>query len=264
MKTCPKCGTRYSDDSLSFCLQDGTPLAGPLPDTPTVVMGETETVAAHRDAVRLPVGDPNTGPWGQSHATQVAPVQPEKKGSNTVLAVALTAVGMLLLFGFIGFAAIVFFRNSQQAGLKTANLSPNVNISGLNTSYNSDPTTATTSASPMRTSISSTPSSTPVTPPPPPPAVVSSYPSTTRLKFARGAYSTSFGGDINPGDSRSLVLGCRSGQSLSANLSSGSGCVTFRGGGTSLRTTTSGGDNYLIVSNHCSSVVHFSISITII
>ena len=269
MKKCPQCGTQYSDDTLSYCLQDGTSLAASDAGTPTVVLGETETVPARRDdRIQVPVGDPNTrDAWGQSQATRVASPQPAKKGSNTVLAVALTAVGMLLLFGFVGITAIVFFRNSQQAGPQIANLSPNANVSGSNTNYSSYPTPLV-SASPMRTSSSSTPISTPqsspVTTPPPPPPILSSYPSTTRLKFARGAYSTSFGGDLNPGDSRSLVLGCRSGQSLSANVSSAGGCVTFRGSGSSLRTTTNGGDNYLALSNHCSSVVQFSVSITII
>ena len=47
MKICPQCRTRYQDDTLSFCLDDGTPLvAGPQSDTPTVVLGETETYVA--------------------------------------------------------------------------------------------------------------------------------------------------------------------------------------------------------------------------
>ncbi|MGH9819119.1 MAG: hypothetical protein ACRD43_03025, partial [Pyrinomonadaceae bacterium] len=28
MKSCPKCASQYSDQTLSFCLQDGTPLVG--------------------------------------------------------------------------------------------------------------------------------------------------------------------------------------------------------------------------------------------
>jgi len=84
------------------------------------------------------------------------------------------------------------------------------------------------------------------------------------LPFAAKAMTEFFRGDINPGDTRSLVLSCRSGQSLSANVSSRSNCVTFRGGGTSLATGTSGGDNYITVSNNCSSVAHFTVNISII
>ena len=265
MKKCPQCGTQYSDVTLSFCLQDGTPLiVAPATDTPTVVLGETETVAARRDAVRVPVGDTTTGTWGQSEVTHVAAQQPEKKGSKMALAIVLTIVGMLIFFGIIGAAAIVFFRNSQQAAVQNVNILPNTNLGGLNTNYNSSSTPYPTANSVRNSTPPKTPASSPATAPPPPPSVPSSYPSTTRLKFARGSYSTSFAGDLNPGDSRSLVLACRSGQSLSANVTSGSSCVALRGGGTSLRTTTSGGDNYVTLTNNCSSVVHFSVSISIV
>src|SRR6476469_5635582 len=40
MKTCPSCGAQYSDE-LSFCLQDGTRLAGGGP-TNDLVAGPTE------------------------------------------------------------------------------------------------------------------------------------------------------------------------------------------------------------------------------
>ncbi len=265
MKICPSCKTQYSDDTLQFCLQDGTPLTWMGGhETPTVVIAETETVVPRggQGRVNIPIGDPNPSAWQPSQVTRVATAVPEKKGSNTVLAVGLTAIGMLVLFGIIGVAAIVFFRNAQQAGVPNVNISPNANIVSPNISYNSTPTPHAT-ASPVRTSTPFTPTSTPP-PPPTPSPVLSRYPSTSRLKFGRGSYSTSFSGDINPGDSRSLVLACRAGQSLSANVSSSSGCVQLRGGGSSLRTTTNRGDNYISVTNNCSSVVHFSVSITII
>src|ERR1051325_6980190 len=98
MKKCPQCGTQYSDVTLSFCLQDGTPLvAVPQTDTPTVVLGETETVVPGRNAIRVPIDDSQTSGWGQSQVTRVAP-SPERKGSNTALAVVLTAAGMLVIF----------------------------------------------------------------------------------------------------------------------------------------------------------------------
>ena len=50
MKECPRCGTRYTDDTLRFCLQDGTPLneLGGEAETETVVSakrGTKDTVA---------------------------------------------------------------------------------------------------------------------------------------------------------------------------------------------------------------------------
>jgi hypothetical protein len=252
MKKCPYCGTQYSDVTLSFCLQDGTPLVMDAPaETPTAVLGETAT------RVRVPVAGPESAGWNESQVTRVAappPAQPKR--SYTGVAVALTAVGMLVLFGIIGVAAIVFFRNSQQPVVSNLNNRTNTTISTYSTPY--------TIASPVRTPPPS-PAMTPQTPPDrTPPPLLSSYPSTTRLKFSHGSYSTSFSGEVNPGDTRSLVLSCRSGQSLSASISSGASCVSIRGGGSSYRTTTSSGDNYITVANTCSSVAHFSISITII
>lgn len=263
MKKCPQCGTEYSDVTLSFCLHDGTPLiVAAQGDAPTVVLGETETVVPRRDAIRVPLAETQLS-WGQSESTRVAVQperQPEKKTSNTALAVGLTVVGMLLLFGIIGIAAIVFLRNSEEAKLPNTNITPNKNVNGPGTNY----ATPDPPASPMRTPPSPTPASTPQrTPDEPPPKVLASYPSTTRLRFSRGAYSTSFSGDINPGDTRSLVLACRSGQSLSANIS-GSGCVNIRGGGSSYRTTTSGGDNYVTIVSTCSSVARFTITVSVI
>ncbi len=255
MKKCPQCGTQYSDVTLSFCLQDGTPLVvEPAADTPTVVLGETAT------RVRVPVGGEESDPWGKSQATQVAPPRPAKKG-NTALAVGLTAVGMLVLFGIIGLAAFLLLRNSRQTA---TNIVPNTNITKPNLNYNSDPSPYVATSPMVKASPAQTVAPPPERTPAPPPPALASYPSTKRLVFGRGAYSTSFSGEVNPGDTRSLVLGCRYGQSLSATVSSGGDCVTIRGGGTSLRTTTNSGDNYVTLTNRCSSVAHFTVSISVI
>ncbi len=266
MKTCPACKTQYPDDTLQFCLQDGTPLMWlERPETPTVVLGETETVVSRGEPgrVNIPVNQPNSSAGQPSQVTRVATAMPEKKRSYTALAVLLTAMGMLVLFGIVGLAALVLWKNSQQASIGNTANNTNLPVRGANTNNSPNPT-------PTSTRATSTPVSTPtVTPvstplPPPPPPQLKSYPATTRLKFGRGTFSTSFGGDLNPSGTRSLVLACRSGQSLSANVSSGGGCVTFRGGGGSMRVLTNSGDNYLTLVNSCSSVVHFSVSITVI
>lgn len=259
MKICPACKTRYSDDTLRFCLQDGTPLAHSLEgETPTVVLAETETVAARRgDPGLSSMSDPGSAAWQHSQVTHVATQGAEKKSSNTTVAVAATAVGMLLLFAIAGVGAFLVFKSSGGIG----NSEPPKNVNTSNSLATISPTpmsspTATRTASPSPTS---TPDATPT-----PQRPRASYPSTSRLKFARGAYTTSFSGELNPGDSRSLVLACRAGQSLSASITSGGSCISIRGGGGSMRTTTSGGDNYVTVANGCSGVVRFSITISVI
>lgn len=257
MKMCPACQAQYADDTLSFCLNDGTPLdIGAQPDAPTVVIGETETFVARS-------GQTGSHAWQPSEVTRVQSFEQPKKSSNTALIVALTAGGMLLLFGVIGIAAWMLLRDTD--GPLVANTNTNLvkPTPNLNTNFNSSTPNANTPTRPS-------PSPSPDEPKPSPrptveePRDLARYPSTTRLKFARGAYTTSFSGDINPGDNRSMVLACRAGQSLSASVSGGGGCISIRGGGSTYRTTTSGGDNYVTVTSRCSQTARFSISITII
>lgn len=44
MKTCPRCSQTFSDDTLSFCLNDGTPLVG-LESQPTLRMSQPTVIA---------------------------------------------------------------------------------------------------------------------------------------------------------------------------------------------------------------------------
>lgn len=161
MKTCPACKTQYSDDTLSFCLQDGTPLvAGFASDTPTVVLGETETVAARKgDHINVPVGESGSNAWQQSQVTHVATMRPERQGSNTPIAVAATAVGMLLLVGVVGIAAWIYFRNSGQPPVQNSNNTANIPGGELNNG-----TFPTPQMSPFATPSSTTrPPATPLT-----------------------------------------------------------------------------------------------------
>ena len=65
----------------------------------------------------------------------------------------------------------------------------------------------------------------------------------TRVRFARGQTSTSISGTLGSIGERDFVLSARSGQYLSANVSSGGGCVKFSTISTSQAFTTDNGDN---------------------
>lgn len=158
MKSCPLCKTQYSDDTLLYCLQDGTPLtAGAKTETFSVVLDETETVVARRERMNVPVDDQS---WQLTEVTRVASAMPTKRQSNTAVAVILTVVGMLVIFGVIGLAALAFWRNSQSV---TGNAGNNTNMAGgtVNTNYNSLPMPQNTLAA---TPILTRPSATPFTP----------------------------------------------------------------------------------------------------
>ena len=132
---------------MRFCLQDGTPLDTlPVTQQPTVSLAgqELETAARvnpPRDSRVSPLGDSEVTRWKQkSEVTHVSSLQPVSSGSKTVLAVAATAVGMLLFFGVIGIAAWLYFKreaidtalNANNANVNQTVFPPrNINSNGL-------------------------------------------------------------------------------------------------------------------------------------
>lgn len=104
MKQCPACKTTYTDDSLSFCLADGTPLTAIRDEEPTVV----------RDNLRIDIPSESsprsTPPTASSSGTS--------SGKWVKISVVTLLLGILLftiavVFGF------VFYYNSG---------SPNTNV----------------------------------------------------------------------------------------------------------------------------------------
>ena len=85
----------------------------------------------------------------------------------------------------------------------------------------------------------------------------------TRLRFRRGSTSTSVSGKLAPGGSRSFVLAASSGQTLTANISSGNGRVLFEDGGTSTEFQTDRGDNYISISNNGGRTTNFTLTVSI-
>ncbi len=141
MKDCPKCGTRYTDDTLVYCLQDGVPLISPPEtETPTVVIGETETVVSRSsgDRFQVPVAETRQQVWQQNQVNDTELAQSPKSGSRTFLAVAATVAVMLVLFAVIGFGVFMFVRNSQSQSPANSNVT--ANIPGNTVSANSTPT----------------------------------------------------------------------------------------------------------------------------
>ncbi len=112
MKYCPSCQITYADESLRFCLQDGTGLrefSGNEP-LPTVEMRELETVVRQT---------PVTSGWEQNRVTQGAPIEPEGEKSNTLRTVIVTALVMCIFFG--GIAVVWLFLSDKQSNIKTDN-----------------------------------------------------------------------------------------------------------------------------------------------
>lgn len=108
MKTCPTCRSTYTDETLRFCLQDGTELIGSNSgDYPTQALPEMETVVRR---------DPASADWEKGRVTK-ATVEPEVKRSNTLPIVAMTAVGICVLFGGIAAVWLFFGSDTSKGGL---------------------------------------------------------------------------------------------------------------------------------------------------
>lgn len=141
MKECPNCKTIYSDETLKFCLQDGTPLVAQTnteTETPTVAFGEQTvgfettdldqnfTTNKDADQVRVQIPTPQEN-WEKSQQTRIISPKTESSGSKTLLAILATALVMLLLFG-AGIGAYIFFSNQNSEIAQVTNKKESENV----------------------------------------------------------------------------------------------------------------------------------------
>ena len=117
MKQCPACKRSYADDTLRFCLEDGTELSITDPADPhrTEKFPASVTQAAH-NAVRVGI------PSRATHVT--SPAQPAKHGSIVlkilIAIVALAVVVVVAAAGLLGAFYYIGTRNAAAVDSKTA------------------------------------------------------------------------------------------------------------------------------------------------
>lgn len=125
MKQCPQCKTTYTDDSLKFCLTDGSPLEMLRDADKTIAFPDAKTIGMNvpEPTVRQRVDIGSQSP--DNSVPTVFPAQRESSpgGSNKVIVGLLVTLIVLILAGFAGFAAYMWFspKTSENAG---ANVSP--------------------------------------------------------------------------------------------------------------------------------------------
>ena len=114
MKQCPNCKTTYTDDSLQFCLSDGTALVSSDNAAPTVQMSFERNEPMR---VNFP---PDSAPtvFAQPPIIQK---QPEKKGSGKII---LGIIGVVMFLAVGGLAAYLLTRSSDN-GKNFANATNN-------------------------------------------------------------------------------------------------------------------------------------------
>lgn len=193
MKFCPKCTLQYADDTLSFCLEDGTPLSAFGPgDMPTAVLSESDLLTSVRAA--KPAHDPR---FMDSQVTRVgsfeggsAPSAPRK--GNTAVAVAITAVGMIVLFGVVGLVGYALYLNSDRNN--NTIVEPNKN--------SSTPNVQSSNASPVSTPVQSPPAN--AAPANVPASVVNATPQPVDVAAIRSEVLKEIYGSKSARDSRDL------------------------------------------------------------
>lgn len=140
MKQCPSCRSRYTDDTLQFCLQDGTPLAAVYADN------ETETVISARPAAIAPPSLREDLPLAR---------QPRRR---TGLIVFVTMLATMLIFGL---ATATYFIASR-ANRNTPAENVNVAVIPANNNIRSMPTpTATITPASNRSNANASPTPNP-------------------------------------------------------------------------------------------------------
>ena len=122
MKRCPKCKRRYDDDSLRFCLEDGSPLAAP--------MRESEPPPTEVLPPRVAPTLKSSGPTVPSYRSggDVRSDQREARASSPVLTAGVIAIALLLL-ALVGIAAYFVLRqtNGNQAAEAKQGVTPSPN-----------------------------------------------------------------------------------------------------------------------------------------
>ena len=125
MKICPSCQTRYTDDTLQFCLQDGTPLDSPETQNSAqiFVSDEAETrIRSQQEPIHFDLRDSQTRTSQGNPPPQVVPTPTQTRESNSLLVVLLTILITILLFGG-GVAAWLYLKNGNKELAQNGNSS---------------------------------------------------------------------------------------------------------------------------------------------
>jgi hypothetical protein len=106
MKTCPKCQRTYDDETLRFCLEDGSPLF----DARDSAAPATEILPA-RGTPTLKSSGPATPTYPSGNAANFD--RPATRSSNSILTVGVVAIALLLL-ALVAIAGIFLLRQNGE------------------------------------------------------------------------------------------------------------------------------------------------------
>jgi hypothetical protein len=245
MKVCPTCKRTYSDDTLSYCLADGSLLSAPF-----------NSEASH----------PQIDPEATLVSAPFQTARPAAAKPNRAI-----YISIIILFGVVAVAGLIISLKSCTSRTTNTNqaaseASAKADRAALD-QQKADLQNREAQLEKERQRIADErkkldeqkANSTPVPQPSnqAPTFVVDE--STERIKFHRGSVQEIISGDIKT--ARSYVLRARSGQYLAASINSPNGCVTFTNHSANTTSTTVAGDNSLALINNCSTQATFTLTI---
>ncbi len=154
MKRCPQCNRTYTDDALSFCLDDGSPLAAAPDPSATVQYPQPRDTTPQPTIAYNPNQPPPPSPppaW-----SPMPPVQPQKRSVWPWV----LGIGAVLFLMVIGVFILIFaiarvtsdnnnnrVANSNNANSRSANRNANKNTNSDNTNENDNSNTRSTLSS---------------------------------------------------------------------------------------------------------------------
>lgn len=118
MKQCPACRAKYADDTLNYCLSDGTPLVRePTPQQaqPTLILPAYQSVPNRQIQETNPYRQIEAAQPGLIQTPRTVPTGPPKRSATPWL-----IAGVILLLGGVGIGLLVLYAlagagNSQSA-----------------------------------------------------------------------------------------------------------------------------------------------------
>jgi hypothetical protein len=128
VKRCPTCKKTFSEEHLSFCVEDGTPLVPvePVDDEATVVRSSSEQGPAGPSGFSNPAGRPESASSYQAPGSYVPPGSygEDKRRAWPVILGILALV--LIVFAGLGIAAAVFIPSIIKASKTAPTVNANV------------------------------------------------------------------------------------------------------------------------------------------
>lgn len=120
MKQCPSCLTTYTDDTLSYCLADGTRLDAAADEQRTQLragspaFGDKTIALDARDKLRIEIADQaRSSPVPPSPSVVSPGNQASSMGGILKIAAVIAAILVVALFGLGGVGLLVYFSSGQ-------------------------------------------------------------------------------------------------------------------------------------------------------